>query len=345
MKSNKRRELYKFIVFFLLISFVVTCSFLLFMHYMDFDRTQLRTAAPVTFGNVVFITLILFSLDQIRKKIFTDRPIKKINKGLSKMACGDFNTRIDKVSVLSGMTDFNEIVDYINVMAAELESVELLRNDFVSSVSHEMKTPIAVIGNYAQLLQSEDLTKEERVEYATIIEETCHRLSSLVANILKLNKLENQQIYQKKDKVNLSEQICESLLEFEKIWEEKNINIETDIAEDVVVESDEELLRIVWQNLFSNAFKFTDEGGKVFIRLYLEGRDVVVSVKDTGCGMDSETGKHIFEKFYQGDSSHASKGNGIGLALVKRIIDIIGSEISVSSVKGMGTEFVVRLKR
>ena len=162
---------------------------------------------------------------------------------------------------------------------------------------------------------------------------------------VKLNKLENQQIFPKPQEFDLGEQLCESLLAFEDAWENKALNIETDIAEDVRIKSDPELLSLVWNNLFSNAVKFTGEGGTIGVVLNTDEKNIVVSVKDTGCGIDPETGKHIFEKFYQGDTSHATQGNGLGLALVKRVVDILQGEISVQSTPGQGSVFTVRIRR
>ena len=166
-----------------------------------------------------------------------------------------------------------------------------------------------------------------------------------ITNILKLNRLENQQIFPRADSYNLSEQLCESLLQFESVWEEKEMEISTDIPEDITISADSELLSIVWNNLLSNAFKFTDMGGKVSVSLSEDSEYATVTVSDTGCGMTAETGKHIFEKFYQGDTSHATKGNGLGLALVKRIIDITGGEVSVTIAVGVGSTFKVKIPK
>ena len=207
-----------------------------------------------------------------------------------------------------------------------------------------MKTPLAIIQNYGRLLSNPTLCEEERLEYAAAVTEGSRRLSDLMTNILKLNRLENQQIYPQAKEYDLGEQLCECLLAYENVWERGEIEIETDIAEDVKIKTDEELLALVWNNLLSNAFKFTEPGGKV--KISVRGGDyyAVVKVSDTGCGMTPEVGAHIFEKFYQGDTSHATAGNGLGLALVKRIMDITGGEISVSSALGVGTTFTVQLK-
>ena len=230
-------------------------------------------------------------------------------------------------------------------MAEELSGIETLRTDFIANVSHELKTPLAVIQNYGTMLQAPGLSDEERAEYAKAVTDSSRRLADLITNILKLNRLENQQIYPEKKVYNLGEQLCECLLNFERVWEEKSIEIDTDIEEDVLIKSDPELLTLVWNNLFSNAMKFTDIGGKVFLSLKTDGEFAVVRVSDTGCGISPEIGRHIFEKFYQGDTSHATQGNGLGLALVKRVADIVGGDISVSSELGKGSTFTVKLRR
>ena len=237
----------------------------------------------------------------------------------------------------------DEIIDCFNKMAEELSGVETLRTDFISNESHELKTPIAVMQNYGTLLQQPDLSEEDRMTYAKAISEACRRLSGLVTNILKLNKLENRQIYPSAATYKLDEQICECLLEFENVWEGKEIELETDIAEDVEICADPELLSLVWNNLFSNAFKFTDNGGRVCVTLKAEDGYAIVSVADTGCGISPEVGKHIFEKFYQGDTSHATQGNGLGLALVKKILQLENGRVTVANCPQGGVRFTVYL--
>jgi len=253
--------------------------------------------------------------------------------------------RIAPVSRLGADEKFTEIINCFNTMTEELGSVETLRTDFIANVSHEMKTPLAIMQNYGTLLQMPGLDEAKRMEYAKGVTEGSRRLADMMTNILKLNKLEKQQIYPKTEEYDLGEQLCECLLQFEHIWEEKLIEIETEIAEDIKVNTDGELLSLVWNNLFSNAFKFTPEGGKVTLVLEATEHHAIVKVKDTGCGMSSETGAHIFEKFYQGDTSHAMQGNGLGLALVKKVVDILQGEISVESAIGKGSTFVVRFRR
>lgn len=339
------KGLRRFVIFFLLVGFVVTCNFLLFFNAAHLDEATARLAAPITFVNVLVLTLLLCITDYVRRVQMVTRPVKRIQEGIDRVINGDFTTRIELTQSAESENEFNQIIEGLNKMIEELSGVETLRTDFIANVSHELKTPLAVMQNYGTLLQSPDLSEEQRIQYGKAITEQTRRLSSLVMNILKLNKLENQQIYPNVEKYYLGEQLCECMLEFESVWEEKEIQIDTDIDEEIVIEADKELLSLVWNNLLSNALKFTEAGGKVSLSLHRDDNFAYVEVKDTGCGMSPETGKNIFKKFYQGDTSHATKGNGLGLALVKRVIDICGGEISVNSQLGEGSTFTVKLLR
>ena len=345
------RALQNYVTFFLLVAFIVSCCMMLFVRTLAnsmglvFTRENITAAAKLTFGNVLLITLISATIDYVRRKLMVDRPAKQIMEALDKVMQGDFTVRIPPVKEFAGETGFNEIIPVINKMTAELQGTETLRTDFIANVSHELKTPLTVMGNYATMLQQPGICEEDRIEYANAISHSSRRLAALITNILKLNKLENQQIFPQPQEFDLGEQLCESLLTFEDAWEKKGLEIETDIAEDVRIKSDPELLSLVWNNLISNAVKFTSEGGTVAVSMATNETHVVVSVRDTGCGMTAETGKHIFEKFYQGDTSHATQGNGLGLALVKRVVDILRGEISVQSAPGQGSTFTVRIRR
>ena len=230
-------------------------------------------------------------------------------------------------------------------MAQALSGIETLQTDFIANVSHELKTPLAVMQNYATLLNQPNLSQEDRVQYAKQIAQSSRHMADMITNILKLNKLENQSIFPASQTYDLGEQLCECLLGFEDIWEKKEIEIETELEDEILVTADPELLSLVWNNLFSNAFKFTDSGGTVSLRLSSLEEMVQVQVSDTGCGMSPDVGAHIFEKFYQGDTSRAQHGNGLGLALVKRVIDIVGAEISVQSEPEVGSTFTVTIRR
>ena len=353
MKKTRFRyiiqEFSSFLLFFLMVGFVVSCCMILFLNVLSkevgliYTPDNIAEAAKITFLNVLIITVLFKTADFIRRKIMVDKPVKMITDATEKIMNGDFSVRVKQMNG-SGMEGFNQVGEAINSMAEELSGVETLRTDFVANVSHEMKTPLAVMQNYGTLLQSPELSCEKRIEYAKAITDSSRRLADMMTNILKLNRLENQQIYPNSTTFDLGEQLCECLLQYESVWERKNIEIETDIAEGVLVCADAELLSLVWNNLFSNAFKFTEDGGTVTLTLTSEDKYATVKIADTGCGMSAEVGAHIFEKFYQGDTSHATKGNGLGLALVRRVVDILQGEIGVESTVGVGTTFTVKIK-
>ena len=345
------RVIYNYLLFFLLIAFLVTCSTMLFVSVLsttlelELTDSNLNMAAKLTFGNVILLSVLFTVTDAIRQKLTTEKITKHIAEAAMKVVQGDFSVRIAPVNQFGADDKFNEIINCFNTMAEELAGVETLRTDFIANVSHEMKTPLAVMQNYGTLLQAPNLEEEVRMEYAKGVTDSSRRLADMMTNILKLNRLEKQQIYPKTEEYDLGEQLCECLLGYETVWEKKNIEIETEIAEDVKVNTDGELLSLVWNNLFSNAFKFTPEGGKVSVKLKVIEHHAIVKVQDTGCGMSPEVGAHIFEKFYQGDTSHATQGNGLGLALVKRVVDILQGEISVESSLGKGSNFTVKFRR
>ena len=341
----------RYFIFFCMVAFVTTCCMMLFVstlaETMNIALTgeNLSDAARLTFLNVLLLSFLYSVFDAVRRRLTVDRPVKQITEAAGRMMKGDFSVCIRPVRNFGTEARFNEIIDCFNKMAKELSGVETLRTDFIANVSHEMKTPLAVMQNYGVLLQSPDLSNEQRIEYAKAVTDGSRRLADLMTNILKLNRLENQQIYPKTERFDLGEQLCECLLAYENVWERSEIEIDTDIEDGITINADAELLSLVWNNLFSNAFKFTEPGGKVTVSMKAGDYYAVVKVSDTGCGMSPEVGAHIFEKFYQGDTSHATAGNGLGLALVKRIMDITDGEISVSSEVGVGSTFTVQLRR
>ncbi|WP_417420886.1 HAMP domain-containing sensor histidine kinase [Hominenteromicrobium sp.] len=348
--QNVLRMISGFLAFFLTIGFAISCCMMLFLNVLadtmnlTFTATNIAAAAKITLVNVLLIAVIFTLVDHIRRKISVDRPVKIITDATEKFMKGDFSVRISPMQG-AGSEGFNQIIIAINSMAQELSGIETLRTDFVSNVSHEMKTPLSVMQNYGTLLQGTELSQEKRIEYAKGVTDASRRMADMMTNILKLNRLENQQIFSKMEVFDLGEQLCECLLQYESVWEKANIEIETDIAEDVKVKADAELLSLVWNNLFSNAFKFTEAGGTVSVSLAATSHHAIVKVRDTGCGMTPEIGAHIFEKFYQGDTSHSTQGNGLGLALVKRVVDIMQGEINVESTVGKGTTFTVKIEK
>lgn len=345
------KTLHNFLVFFFLVAAVITCCLMLFTSTLQdsigraFTQEEITAAAKATMVNVFLISAVMAFGDYLRRKFTVVRPVKRITEAANKMIKGDFSVRVKPVAKFATDDSFNEIIECINKMAEELSGVETLRTDFIANVSHEMKTPLSVMQNYGTLLKAPDLSDEQRMEYAKGITDASRRMADMMTNILKLSRLENQQIFPQATEFDLGEQLCECLLQYENVWEAAGIEIETDIAEDVKVTADAELLSLVWNNLFSNAFKFTEVEGTVSVSLSSTEHHAIVKVQDTGCGMTADVGAHIFEKFYQGDTSRSIQGNGLGLALVKRVIDIMQGEITVESAVGVGTTFTVTLRR
>ena len=343
--------IYRYFVFFIPVAFILTSNMSLFLNLLSkstdlvFTKENVQIAAIFTFWNALFLALVMAIIDHIRRKISIERPIKRILEATERITQGDFSVRIKPVKIPTSKNDFNPIIHNLNKMAQELSGIETLRTDFISNVSHELKTPLSAIQNYGTLLTNPSLPEEKRTEYAKAIVSSTGRLSELISNILRLNKLENQNIYPTAKYFCISEQLCECLLGFETQWEEKNLEIETDIDDDVYIRSDSELLSLVWNNVFSNAVKFTDEGGKISVSLKEKDGFVFVEIADSGCGMSEETAKHIFEKFYQGDRSRSTQGNGLGLALVNRVIDILNGKITVESKLNEGSKFIIQLKK
>jgi len=343
------KVLNRYIIFFLMVAFLISCCMMLFVTTfagnmeLALTNENLGDAAKITFLNVLLLSLLFTVGDEIRRKLTVERPVKRITQAAAKIMQGDLTVRIEPRH--NDAEQFGEIIDCINQMTRELSGLETLRTDFISNVSHELKTPLAVMQNYATLLQQPDLPEERRMEYAKAVCDSARRLAAMMTNILKLNRLENQEIFPNTAEYDLSEQLCSCLLQFENVWEASDIDLDTDIADSVTIRADAELLSLVWNNLFSNAFKFTAPGGTVSVSLTATDRHAIIKVRDTGCGIPAEVGAHIFEKFYQGDTSHATQGNGLGLALVKRVIDIMQGEIEVESAVGKGTTFTVTIRR
>lgn len=330
------------LILFLTVAAIITVAMVVYgaaSRRFEGDRGAI---AAVMLTVVIFFSIACAVGDAIRKKIMTERPVEQILEATESIASGDFAVRLVVPRSRKRYNDYGRIMENLNKMAAELAKTEVLRNDFISNVSHEFKTPLAVIQNYAAALQGAGLGEEERRRYAAVLVSETKKLTVLVTNILKLNKLENSELKPAHERIRLDEQLAQCVLAFEDKIDEKNLQLECDL-DDTVVFSDADCLEIVWNNLLSNAVKFTEPGGKIGITLRNEGNGAVVRIADTGCGISEETGRRMFDKFYQGDTSHAQEGNGLGLALVKRVIALVGAEISVESERGKGSTFTVKL--
>ncbi|MGM9589653.1 MAG: ATP-binding protein [Faecousia sp.] len=331
-----------FLVTFMAVGVFTTVQMHIIGEYIDYTKIAPSHAIAIpALWIMAAATFTLLTMYQLRSRY--QKPIEDFAKAARKVASGDFSVYLaprhtpDQADYLDVLfMDFNKMVE-------ELGSIETLKTDFFSNVSHEIKTPLAVIQNNAELLQNRTEIEEERQERIEVILQATHRLSGLITNMLKLNKLEKQVIQPVPEPFDVSAQLCECALQFEDIWEKKNITFDADLEERVMIEADAGLLEIVWNNLLSNALKFTADGGTVSLTQTSDRDTITVCICDTGCGMDENTLKHIFDKFYQGDTSHATEGNGLGLALVQRILQLSDGTIAVKSTPGKGSSFTVTL--
>ena len=267
------------------------------------------------------------------------RSIDRLNDATKKVARGDYTVHLNSDTVIAEIQDME---GNFNQMVEELNSVEMLRKDFIADVSHEFKTPLSSITGYITLLQDPDLTPQERQEYVQMAIFNAEKLNDLTANILRLSRLENQSNMPKPVTYRLDEQIREAIVLLERKWNEKDIQLDLDLP-DTQYHGYQELLLNVWTNLISNAVKFSSPGGTIAISLAQLDDSIHVTVRDYGIGMDAKTQAHIFEKFYQGDTSRKSQGNGLGLPLCQEIISRCGGEIQVSSRLNEGSVFTVIL--
>lgn len=267
------------------------------------------------------------------------RPIQNMIDAFDELSRGNFSV---KIPTNEKVAEIREMAQHFNAMAYDLSHIETLRSDFVANVSHEFKTPIAAIEGYAMLLQNPNLTQEKRSHYIEIILDNSRRLSNLSSNILTLSKLENQEMIVDNREFRLDEQIRKSILLLEGKWSAKNIEFDIDLPKQMYYGS-EPLLAQVWSNILDNAIKHSPAGGIIHVNIHPVNKGLTVSIADCGEGMTEEVQRHIFEKFYQGDNSHKAEGNGLGLALVKRIVELCHGAILVQSTPGQGTTFSVTL--
>ncbi len=313
---------------------------ILFFQRMRINDIFLVHFVLIYWAAVTGITVMMFKK---QAKKYYDDPIKEIAKQTVKVANGDFSVYVPPLHTADKLNYVDVMIISFNKMVEELGSIETLKTDFFANVSHEIKTPIAVIQNAAELLKTNSLSMKEKQDTIQTIIYTAKKLNQLITNILKINKLEKQNIVPSIEKYDLCKQLCNCILNFETQWEAKNIEIDADIEDRCYIESDRDLLEIVWNNLLSNAIKFSETNGKIYISQKRIADKVEIVIEDEGCGMDEETLHHIFEKFYQGDTSHATEGNGLGLALTLRCLQMMNGCIRAESHKGKGSKFTVQL--
>lgn len=340
MKDFKN-TIYGFFCFFITSAFNISLGILI---YSLIEQKQKFVIAILILLIILLSALICTLIDYFRRKIMISRPLNEILSATEMITKGNFNIRLTPNHSYQDYDEFDLIKDNINRMVHELSKNEILKNDFIANVSHEIKTPLSVIQTYANELKSNSLSEQEKEKYLDQLQFTTRKLTNLVTNILKLNKLENQKLNLDITTFNLSECLTEQILQYEDLINQKELILECDIEENLFIRSEQSYLELVFNNLVSNAIKFNKEKGKINISLKKQNESYIIEFKDTGCGMDKETGMHIFEKFYQGDTSHSKQGNGLGLALVKRVIDVLGGSINVISEVNVGTTFIITIK-
>lgn len=347
MKLKAFNKLYRRVLALVFTTFGLAVLLLLFLIFL-LTRTNLFATEVISENTGLVVVLGVVSLmiiAQIITIVFVEwfiQPVRSMSDAINRIAQGDFDVVIDSSKFKKEM---KEIADDLNKMAKELKSIEVMRSDFVSDVSHEFRAPLSAIQGYVTLLSNNNLTEEQRKDYFLKLSESTRRLTGLTDNVLRLSRLESQNIVAEPRLFSLDEQLRCAVLVFEQQWTEKNITPELDLPECEYI-GNEELLNQMWLNLIGNAVKFSDENGKIGVRIDTADEDfVAVTVSDDGIGMTEDVKKHIFEKFYQADTSRRIEGNGLGLALVKTVADLTGSRIEVESEPGKGSVFTVKLPK
>lgn len=301
-----------------------------------------QTLIILSYWAAVAAGLTLYTRRRIR--IIYEEPLQRLAQATTEVASGDFSVYVPTVHTADKLDYLDAMIVDFNKMVEDLGSIETLKTEFVSNVSHELKTPVAVIQNNAELLRLTDLDEKQRTQADAIYWAT-KRLTGLVSNILKLNKLEQQRILPDAQSYDVCDQLAECAIAMEDVLEMKGIELEAEMEDSGIIYADPALMELVWNNLLSNAVKFTPKGGTITIAEKEQEACIAVSIRDTGCGMNEETRRHIFEKFYQGDTSHAAAGNGLGLALAQRVLLLHGFSVSVESAPGQGSCFTVTIPK
>lgn len=327
--------------FFIVSSTSVSLAFLI---YSSISVDNNLIIALLLLLIIIFTSLCCLIFELIRRKYMVETPLQKILNATRQMSKGDFNIKLIPKHLYADYDEFDLIKEDLNNMANSLSKSELLKNDFISNVSHEIKTPLAIIQNYAKMLENPNITNEDKIKYLSSLQSTCKKLNNLVMNILKLNKLENQHLSLNCIKFNISQVLIDQILLFEDLIDSKNLQLNLDIEEDLYIVSEQNYLEIIFNNIISNAIKFSKENGFINISLKKQNDLFIILFEDSGCGMTKETGMYIFDKFYQGETSHNHEGNGLGLALVKKVIDLLGGEIKVESELNKGTIFTIIIR-
>ncbi len=295
-----------------------------------------RKVGLLTFFTFILTSIILGSCLALFTSKFLLKPINNLIRGMEQLSQGKFDTRLKEKS-----NYFDSVVVSFNSLAKELQSIEILRKDFINNFSHELKTPIVSMLGLISLMKSKNISKEKQIYYVSIIEEELKRLSFMTTNILNMTKLENQSILMDKTTYNLSEQLRRCVLSFEKAWTEKELEIKMQLDE-YEINGNEDFLKQVWVNLLDNAIKFSNKGGELKVKAYAKEGKIIVSITNYGVTIPKENLNKIFNKFYQVDQTYSKQGNGIGLSIVNKIVELHQGTISVESENDL-TTFTVSL--
>ena len=352
MKNQKKNQHFGLLLMFVLVVFLallINTTVTLVAVYL-LERNEVISIIGVPADQMGRLTLLYaaFSvpvgiLVTVIATKFPLKPIRNLIDSMDRLASGDFKTRVNVGPIMKRYPSFVVVSESFNKMAEQLENTEMLRSDFINNFSHEFKTPIVSIAGFAKLLRRGNLPPEEQQEYLKIIEEESMRLSYMATNVLNLTKVENQTILSDISEYNLSEQIRSCILLLENKWGKKDLELQLEFGEHTI-RANEEQLKQVWINLLDNAIKFAPEGHTVQVSITEQGNKLTVSVRNTGSEIAPEHQKKIFHKFYQADESHADEGNGIGLAIVKKIAQLHQGSADVESGNGV-TNFTVTLPK
>lgn len=340
--NDIRKSLITFVLIILFISGLINIAIVYGLQL----NNMITSIDKIPFVILIISLLLSFIFSSILTIFFSKtvlKPLQELIAATKQIRKGNFNIRIPTVKSFNNKkTEISDLIENFNLMSEELASIELFKNDFINNFSHEFKTPIASIIGFAKELERDDLSEEEKHIYLSIIIKESSRLATLSSNILLLTKLENQTIITNQTYFSLDEQIRNTILLMQEDWENKNLELDLSL-DSVSYHGNEELISQVWINLINNAIKFSNQNGTIKIRLSQQDSQIIVTISDNGIGMDKKLLEHIFDKFYQGDSSRSTNGNGLGLSLVKKILDLSNGTISVTSQVDKGSTFTVIL--
>ncbi len=343
MGKHRRRRMNMVFLYFIsifniiVVNLALVAGVVLLLLRLNIITTFVSPGMVIVF--LILMSLIITGIVIALGSRISLKPVRVLMDAMKELAGGNLDIRINMDDPMYPL-EFTDFAERFNETARELTSIEMLRSDFINNFSHEFKTPIASIRGFAKLLKNGNLTPEEREEYLDIMISESDRLSELATNVLNLSKIQNQAIITDNSFFDMGEQVRRGILMMESKWSGKNLELEIDI-EDINFYGSPELLSQVWLNILDNAVKFSPAGGKLRIKLLAQDETVIFKVKDFGCGMDQETKVRMFDKFFQGDNSRSTGGNGLGLAIVERIVSLHHGKISVDSEPGKGTSISV----